>query len=270
MLSMRKTKRRLTKLALALYSLGLGASAGAQPMPVQAGRGAPQQQRAVTAVDTRWKESFDAFAAADLQQAPQTGGVLFVGSSSIRLWDDLETQFDKMPVIKRGFGGSRMLDVAEHVEQLVLPYQPRLIVVYAGDNDLAEGRTPQQVLDSFVAFVERVRAELPGTRIAYLSIKPSPSRVALLPQAMQANALIAGYSARTPNLDFIDIYSRMLDADGKPRTDLYSADALHMNPAGYAIWKATITPHLLPQQPQSAGLSAAALQKTAVSARPGP
>lgn len=267
---MRNSKRGLTKLAFALYGLGLGASAGAQTMLPPA-RNLPLQ-RPATAVDTRWKESFDAFAAADRQQAPQTGGVLFVGSSSIRLWDDLEAQFGQLPVLKRGFGGSRMLDVATHVEQLVLPYRPRLVVVYAGDNDLAEGRTPQEVLDSFVAFVTRVRAELPDTRIAYLSIKPSPSRAALMPQATKANALIAGYSASTPNLDFIDIYSRMLDTEGRPRTDLYSADALHMNPAGYAIWKTTIAPHLgtpAPQAAPPAGLSAAVLP-TAMPARPAP
>lgn len=271
---MRNSKRGLTKLAFALYGLGLGASAGAQTLPPPPARNLPLQRPAAV-VDARWKESFDAFAAADLAQAPRTGGVLFVGSSSIRLWDDLETQFGQLPVLKRGFGGSRMLDVAAHVEQLVLPYQPRLVVVYAGDNDLAEGRTPQEVLDSFVAFVTRVRAELPDTRIAYLSIKPSPSRAALMPQATQANALIAGYSASIPNLDFIDIYSRMLDAEGRPRTDLYSADALHMNPAGYALWKITIAPHLAaPPAGRSAavvpaGLSAAALP-TAVSARTAP
>lgn len=265
---MRTTKRRLTKLAFALYSLGLGASAGAQVMPLPAGRGVPQQRptAAPTPVETRWKDSFDAFAAADLQQAPQAGGVLFVGSSSIRLWDDLETQFEKMPVIKRGFGGSRMLDVAAHVDQLVLPYKPRLVVVYAGDNDLAEGRTPQQVLDSFVQFVERVHAELPDTRIAYLSIKPSPSRAALMPQATQANTLIAAYSASTPQLDFIDIYTRMLDAEGKPRGELFSPDALHLNPAGYAVWKSTITPHLAPRPARGGTVSAATLPTTPVAA----
>ncbi len=270
---MRKTKRRLTKLAFALYGLGLGAHAGAQLMPLQPGRPAAQQ-RAAVAVDARWKSSFDAFAAADQAQAPQAGGVLFVGSSSIRLWDDLEKQFENTPVVKRGFGGSRMLDVAAHVDLLVLPYQPRLIVVYAGDNDLAEGRTPQQVLDSFVEFVERVRAELPDTRIAYLSIKPSPLRAALMPQAMQANALIAGYSAATPNLDFIDIYSRMLDAQGRPRADLYGADSLHLNPAGYALWKTTIAPHLVrPDRPRiddaTAAISAAAV-KTSLKAPTAP
>lgn len=259
---MRTTQRRLTKLAFALYGLGLGASAGAQALGPTAGRPSPPtQQRTAATVDARWKDSFDAFSAADQQSAPQPGGVLFVGSSSIRLWDGLETQFDQLPVLKRGFGGSRMADVAAHVDRLVLPYRPRLIVVYAGDNDLAEGHTPQQVLDSFVQFVERVRAALPDTRIAYLSIKPSPLRAALMPQAVQANALIAGYSAGTPNLDFIDIWSRMLDAQGRPRADLYGADALHLNPAGYAVWKATIAPHLLPRE---------ALSATAAPARPAP
>ena len=243
-----RTKRRLTRLALALYGLGMGASLGAQTQTITT-RTAP---RATVVVDTRWKESFDAFAAADLQQAPRPGGVLFVGSSSIRLWNDLETQFGDEPVIKRGFGGSRMLDVTAHVDQLVLPYQPRLIVVYAGDNDLAEGRSPADVLASFTEFVQRVRAALPQTRIAYLSIKPSPLRAALMPQAIEANRLIAQYSAATPNLDYIDIYSRMLGADGQPRADLYGQDALHLNPAGYAVWKSAISPHLVVRVPTAA------------------
>jgi lysophospholipase L1-like esterase len=245
--TMRKTKRRLTKLAFALYGLGLGASIGAQPLPT----GQRQAPRA-TVVDTRWQDSFDAVAAADRQQSPKPGGVLFVGSSSIRLWSDLETQFSDLSVVKRGFGGSRMLDVAAHVDQLVLPYQPRLIVVYAGDNDLAEGRTPAEVLGSFTQFVQRVRAELPATRIAYLSIKPSPLRASLMPQAIEANRLIAQYSESTPNLDYIDIYSRMLGADGQPRADLYGSDSLHMNPAGYAVWKSAISPHLVVQVPGEA------------------
>lgn len=240
---MRTTKRRLTKLALALYGLGIGASAGAQTTP-PAARGAPQQ-RSEAVVDTRWKESLDAFAAADRQQAPQPGGVLFVGSSSIRLWDGLEKQFEGMQVVKRGFGGSRMLDVAAHVDRLVLPHRPRLIVVYAGDNDLAEGRTPEQVRDDFARFVQRVRAELPDTRIAFLSIKPSPLRASLMPQARQTNALVAAYAATTPDLDFIDIYSAMIDASGQPRADLYGSDALHLNPQGYALWKTAIAPHLV-------------------------
>lgn len=256
---MRKTRRRLTRLAFALYGLGLGASLGAQPLP--------QQARAGTTLDSRWKASFDAFTAADQLQAPQAGGVLFVGSSSIRLWDGLEQQFEGMRVLKRGFGGSRMQDVAAHVDRLVLPYRPRLIVVYAGDNDLAEGRSPQQVLDSFMQFVEQVQAALPETRIAYLSIKPSPLRAALMPQAAQANALIAGYAASTPRLDYIDIYSRMLDAQGRPRADLYGGDALHLSPAGYALWRAAIAPHLQPAGNAAPPLKAPGVASAAVAGR---
>ncbi len=239
---MRTSQRRLTRIAFALCSLGMGASLGAHAQPSPAGRSAPR----VVTIDQRWKESFDAFSAADQQKAPGQGGVLFVGSSSIRMWNDLEAQFGDAPVIKRGFGGSKLADCALYVDQLVLPYKPRLVVVYAGDNDLAEGRTPQQVLESFQSLVEQVHAALPDTRIAYLSIKPSPSRATLMAQAMEANALIAKYSAATPKLDFIDIYSKMLDADGKPRADLFLADALHLNPAGYAVWKSAIAPHLVP------------------------
>ncbi len=244
---MRTPQRRLTRLAFALCSLGIGASLGAQVPPASS-----RPMRSV-ALDTRWKSSFDAFAAADRAQAPQPGGVLFVGSSSIRMWEGLETQFGNgLPVTKRGFGGSRMQDVAAYAGQLVLPYRPRLVVVYAGDNDLAEGRTPAEVLDSFVQFVEQVHAALPETRIAYLSIKPSPLRAALMPQAVQTNALIAGYAARTPGLAFVDVYSRMLDASGRPRADLYLGDALHLNNDGYALWKSLIAPLLAGPAPATA------------------
>lgn len=260
-------------LLLATAAFTAQAQTAAAAFPYEAdGAAAADTASAYLAAKARWHNELAAFARADQERFPQPGGVVFVGSSTVRMWTRLSQDFSRVPggIVNRGFGGSTLADCALFARDLVVRYKPRQVVLYAGDNDLAEGRTPQQVLDSFVEFVERVRAELPDTRIAYLSIKPSPSRVALLPQAMQANALIAGYSANTPNLDFIDIYSRMLDAEGKPRTDLYSADALHMNPAGYAIWKTTITPHLLPQQPQAAGLNAAALQKTAVSARPAP
>jgi lysophospholipase L1-like esterase len=193
----------------------------------------------------RWHDSFEAFAAADKAHAPAPGGVVFVGSSSIRLWNDLEQQFDAPPVIvKRGFGGSRMSDCANYVGRLVVPYKPHLVVVYAGDNDLAEGRSPQEVLASFRRFVAGVRKALPETRIAYLSIKPSPRRAALMPAMRETNALIAQYSKAQPNLDYIDVFSKMLDAEGRPRSELYRADALHLNADGYALWKTVISAHL--------------------------
>jgi len=197
------------------------------------------------AIDPRWQPAFAAFRDADVAAMPPPGGVLFVGSSSIRLWDDLEHQFSQAPVVvKRGFGGSTMGDCSRYLAQLVLPYKPRLVVVYAGDNDLAEGRTPDDVVASFASFVKGVRAELPGARIAYVSIKPSPLRAALMPAIRTTNARIADLVAQTDNADFIDIYSPMLDAAGQPRAELFRGDHLHLNDQGYALWRSVIAAHL--------------------------
>jgi lysophospholipase L1-like esterase len=248
-------KKRVFWWGLGLLALGMGTTATVQGQSLR--QTAKVRATSPEAVEDRWRESLEAFAALDKLQAPRPGGVLFVGSSSIRLWDGLETAFQPTPVLRRGFGGSLMRDCARYVEQLVLPHAPRMVVVYAGDNDLAEGHAPAEVLQSFATFVERVRAALPGTRIAYLSIKPSPSRSALMAQAREANRLIADYAATQPNLVFIDIYAKMLDDQGRPRADLFAGDALHLNSDGYALWQSVIAGHLTPlSAPPSAPPSA--------------
>lgn len=210
--------------------------------PTRSERPAPKARSALPA---RWQESFDAFDAADRAAAPKPGGVLFVGSSSIRLWNDLEQQFDDpVAVVKRGFGGSRLQDTTDHLQRLVLPYKPRVVVVYAGDNDLAEGRSPQQVLQSFADFVDGVHAELPATRIAFVSIKPSPLRERLMRSAEETNTLIAAYCKNDTRLDYINVYSPMLGPDGRPREELFLPDRLHLNAQGYALWKSVIAGHL--------------------------
>jgi lysophospholipase L1-like esterase len=235
---------------LALLSLGAGTSPGRAQTGGSASSalsGGPSQAARESAVAraARWKASFEQFDAADKAQAPPPGGVLFVGSSSIRLWDSLDRDFASQPVlIKRGFGGSRLSDCSDHLARLVLPYRPSVVVVYAGDNDLAEGATPDEVLASFRRFVDGVRAALPETRIAYLSIKPSPLRAALLPQVKAANDLIRAYSAGLRDTIYIDIHSRMLGPDGRPRPELFGADMLHLNAAGYALWTQEVSHHL--------------------------
>jgi lysophospholipase L1-like esterase len=194
--------------------------------------------------DHRWASSFAAFDASDRERAPAPGGVVFVGSSSIRMWDGLEQAFQKVPVVKRGFGGSRLSDCAAHVDRLVVRYQPRQVIVYAGDNDLAEGATPAEVTASFRQLVQRVHAELPETRITFVSIKPSPLRAHLLQDVREANRRILEVARATPNLDYVDVFTPMLGADGAPRADLYGADALHMNEAGYALWRELISARL--------------------------
>ncbi|MBC7681007.1 MAG: GDSL family lipase [Ferruginibacter sp.] len=194
---------------------------------------------------TRWQSSLDAFDKADHDRLPANDGVLFVGSSTIRMWTSLSDDFRQVPVIiNRGFGGSTMADCNYFVRELVIRYKPKQVLVYAGDNDLSEGRSPADVRDSFAKFVRSVRAELPEARISYISIKPSPLRLELLPKIRQTNTLIADYVHTVKDVRYIDIFQPMLDAEGQPRPELFLPDRLHLNDAGYRLWKSIITAQL--------------------------
>jgi len=184
-----------------------------------------------------------AFQAADKAAPPPRHAVLFVGSSSIRFWKDLATDFAGTPVINRGFGGSTLPDVVRYADRIVIPYHPREIVLYAGDNDIAAGRSPEQVLADFKTFVAKVEAALPGTPIAFVSIKPSPARAALIGRMRQANALVRRFSAGR-GVAYVDVFTPMLDAKGAPRGELFGDDGLHMNRAGYTLWTKLIAPEL--------------------------
>lgn len=197
--------------------------------------------------EQRWKKELDAFAVADRQQMPPPGGVLFVGSSSIRFWNGLETAFDDQPVvIKRGFGGSRLSESADLVHRLVVPYQPRLVVLYAGENDIHEGVSPTELLAHFQRFVQQVQGALPATRVAWMAIKPSPSRLALMATMREANLLIQTHVLQHDNLDYIDVHTAMLDNDGRPRPELFLRDQLHLSAEGYGLWRQIVSAHLRP------------------------
>ncbi|MGQ0698975.1 MAG: SGNH/GDSL hydrolase family protein [Panacagrimonas sp.] len=196
-----------------------------------------------------WAEAIAAFASADEAQ-PRTGGVVFVGSSSIRLWSDLENQFKNYSAVNRGFGGSTMAACLLHMDRLVLPHKPRLVVIYAGDNDLAEGRTPKQVVDDFIALSGRIHERLPRSQIAFVSIKPSPARADLLGRIRDTNTQIRDYIGAQPWLSYVDVFTPMLDAKGQPRNELFLGDSLHLNERGYALWQSLISPLLpLDEQP---------------------
>lgn len=197
--------------------------------------------------DEHWAAAFQDFDRADQAHPTLPGGVVFVGSSSIRLWSDMARQFTGWPmVINRGFGGSELADCARHVQRLVSLYQPRLVLVYAGDNDLAAGRLPQQVLESFQAFVAGVRERQPDLPVVFISIKPSPSRAKLMQSVREANRLIKADTVSGKNLYFVDVFTPMLGPDGEPRAELFKPDALHLNPAGYALWQSVIVKSLPP------------------------
>lgn len=225
--------------------LGLLASlllAGCASQPAQLA--APRVPEQVS--NAEWAGDMARFAAEDAARPPPRGAVLFVGSSSIRLWKTLAGDFPGVAVINRGFGGSEIRDSTWYADRIVVPYKPRLIVLYAGDNDLASGRSPQQLHDDFLAFVKRVRRDLPSVPIVFVSCKPSPSRAQLLDAQREANALIRAEAAKQKRVAFVDVFTPMLDADGRPRAELFIEDRLHMNAAGYTIWRDAVAPYLRP------------------------
>ncbi len=191
-----------------------------------------------------WEKDIRAFEAADRKMPPPRGAVLFVGSSSIRLWHTLPADFSDYPVIQRGFGGCQMNDVLAVVNRIVVPHAPRAIFVYAGDNDLANGRKPAEIGADFRQFARLVHRQLPQTHVAFIAIKPSPQRKALLGLAAEANQGIARDCRRHSWLGYVDVFTPMLDENSRPRPDLFVEDGLHLNAAGYALWTGIVRRHL--------------------------
>lgn len=184
-----------------------------------------------------------AFEQDDVLAPPFEGSLLFYGSSSIRFWPSLEYDFPEYPVLNRGFGGATLQDCVRLYPRLVKPYSPRVIVLYAGDNDLADGRSPQQILDSVKEFLDLLAKDLPSTFVAFISIKPSPVR-GFQDQIEATNRLVEEFAADRDHLSFLDIHGKMLKPDGTPDERLFLQDGLHMNWAGYEIWKDTLTSYL--------------------------
>ena len=196
------------------------------------------------ATPTQWEPAIRAFEAADIAAPPAKGGIVFIGSSSIRLWTSLATDFPGMPVMNRGFGGSQLPEVTAYVDRIVTPYQPRQVVVYCGGNDIDGGRKPLEVLADYQALVRAIRAGSPMVRIAYISIAPNPARWPQIEQVRLTNQIIKAWTATDPRLTYIDVHAAMLNSDGLPKPDIFVADRLHMNSKGYAIWRAIVGPHL--------------------------
>lgn len=228
--------------AALLLLLLLAVCGHAQPPELPAAAPPPPVD-AVSSPD--WEADMRRFAAEDAARPPPRGAVLFVGSSSIRMWD-LDAAFPELATVNRGFGGSQLRDATWYADRIILPYAPRTIVLYAGDNDLEAGRTPHQVREDFRAFVQRVRRGLPHARIVCLSIKPSPARAHLLQAVHAANVLLRQEAARWDRVEFVDVAAPMLDGGGQPRRELFLEDDLHLNAAGYALWRRLLLPHLRP------------------------
>jgi len=195
-------------------------------------------------------DEIEHFKKLDSAQFPPKNAILFVGSSSIRKWEDVQSYFTDETVINRGFGGSELTDAIRYVNDIIIPYHPRQIVIYSGENDLAysDSITPVIVLKRFETLFNKIRATLPMVPVIYVSIKPSPSRENLMPRMVEANKLIKQYLQSKKKAVFVDVYHKMLNEKGKPMPDIFLDDNLHMNAKGYHIWQKAIEPYLIKEK----------------------
>ncbi|HEV2454079.1 MAG TPA: GDSL-type esterase/lipase family protein [Verrucomicrobiae bacterium] len=189
-----------------------------------------------------WEPEIRAFESRDRIHPPPQNAILFIGSSAIRKWTTLAKDFPGIQVINRGFGGSEIDDSTAYAGRIIFPYHPRIIVLYAGDNDLAAGRSPDEVVAEYTNFVGVIHARLPQTRIVFVSIKASLSRWKLKNEIIETNKRIAAIHAE--NLAYVDVFTRMLGPDGKPRRELLLADGLHPDEQCYRLWASLIRPEL--------------------------
>lgn len=194
-----------------------------------------------------WDEAIRALESDTAGRYAPGQAVVFIGSSSIRLWDTLEEDMAPIPVIQHGFGGAKLNDVVYYADRLVSAYQPLAVVVFAGTNDIdpSASKAPQALLASYQAFVARVRSRQPDLPIFYIGITPSPRRWSVWPIAQATNQLIEQWSSVDPNLHFIDTAATLMDGAGEPDPDNYVFDGLHLSKRGYTVWRRAIRERLL-------------------------
>jgi len=201
----------------------------------------------VKAQNTPFYSEIQQFKKQDSIHFPPKHAILFLGSSSFRKWQDVQKYFPDYTIINRGFGGSTIPDAIRYLNEIVYPYEPKQVLIYEGDNDLASSDkiTADSVLNRFEKLFSLIRKHLPNTSIAFVSIKPSPSREKLMPEMQEANSMIKDFLSHQKNAAFIDVYHAMLNKDGTPDKSLFIGDELHMNDKGYHIWQRIIKPYLL-------------------------
>ena len=192
----------------------------------------------------KFEQEIAAYEAADKTSPPPMGAVLFVGDSGIKKWSTLAEDFPDQQVINRGFGGSQMADATYFADRIVIPYKPRLIILREGGNDLTAGKSAEQLLADLKAFVAKVHAKLPDTRIAVFSLNPNPARWNQTGKRKTTNVILKAYVESEKGLSFIEVWDQFLGPDGKPRADLFQKDRLHNNAEGNKLYADAVRPHL--------------------------
>lgn len=190
----------------------------------------------------RFEDEIKQYEAEDQAKMPPKGGIVFVGSSSFRMWGSLAQDFAPLPVFNRGFGGSTTPEVIHYAPRIVYKYEPSVVAYYCGDNDLASNAPPQVVFQNFKKFIGETEKNLPNATVVVLSAKPSPSRWALWKEYQQFNGMVSQFAQNRPNLRYVDAGQVLMGANGEPDASLYAEDKLHLNATGYAKWTALLKP----------------------------
>jgi hypothetical protein len=205
-----------------------------------------------------WEEAISALESATRGVYGPGEGVVFIGSSSIRLWSTLVDDMSPIPAIQHGFGGAKLNDLVYYARRLVNAYAPRAVVVFAGTNDIdpAASKTPEALLASYQAFIDQIRVDQPDLPVFYIGITPSPLRWSVWPIAQAANRLIEEWSGPDPNLHFIDTSAALLGSNGEPQPENYVFDGLHLSERGYEIWTDIIRKRLVDELGDSRDITA--------------
>lgn len=239
---MKQSRKTVAVLATTVAFLAALPPAPARP-PTTRPAGPATTRPAPTTRPNRWEGHIRRFEARDRKSPPPKGAILFLGSSSIVHWDTKRC-FPSHGTINRGFGGSQIADSLRFSERILIPYQPRIVVFYAGDNDIAAGKTPRQVLADYKALVAKARVKHPRVTFVFVAIKPSLRRWTLWPKMKQANEMVERFSRPDPRLLYLDVAGPMLGPDGAPRKELFVRDGLHLSPKGYELWTSLLLPLL--------------------------
>ena len=199
----------------------------------------------LTAQERPFEKEIEKFKAADATEAPPKNAIVFVGSSSFRKWTDVQEDFPGRTIINRGFGGSSLPHVIDYADDIVIPYKPKQVVIYCGENDFTNDTVTSEIVsERFKMLFKKLRKQLPRAEIVYVSMKPSPSRQHLMQEMATANATIREFLQQNPRTAYVSIWDEMLDENGSPRKELFVKDMLHMNEKGYAIWQKALDPYL--------------------------
>lgn len=217
------------------------------PLPYLQGQDAPTTSRyAATRDYSRWEKEIAAYEKADRKSPPPKGGILFIGSSTVRLWKTLADDFPGFKVINRGFGGSEIVDSTHFADRLIFPHQPRQIFLRAGGNDLHAGRLPKEVAADFAEFVRLVRTRLPRTEILFIGLAPAPARWGEADKTRELNRLVRQMALEMPRVGYVDADDISLAPDGRARPELFVKDRLHFSPEGYKLLADRVRPFLVP------------------------